>query len=315
MDQAQVFKFLSDQQMAGKRCVLVTVCFVEAASMRNPGALMGVSEDGAFAGSLSGGCIENAVVGEALAALEQGTSRIVRFGAGSRYLDVRLPCGGGLDIHFQPLSGGNFIQQCKAAFDARAPFSIKIGPEDPKFLPGQQEDQFDRDQGMAIFAYQPRVRLVIVGHGAGVEALAILGQSVDCEIEVLTPDQRVQDQLESRLIPVTPLERTSDVHLLCSDASTAIIFLFHDHDWELALMRHALTLPHFYLGAMGGRRAHEQRCNALRASGVAEQAIASIRAPIGLFHSSRDPQTLAISTLAEVINKYQEREFGAAIGG
>lgn len=315
MDQAQVFEFLSQQHTAGMRCVLVTICFVEGASMRDPGTLMGVSEDGTFAGSLSGGCIENAVVAEALAALEQGTPRLVRFGAGSRYLDVRLPCGGGLDIHFQPLSSGKFMQQCRAALDARMPFSIKIGSGHPECLPGLREDQFDRDQGVAVFACQPRLRLVIIGHGAGVEALAILGQSIDCEIEVLTPDQRVHNQLEPRSIPVTFLERTSDVHLLSSDAWTAIVFLFHDHDWELALMRHALSLPHFYLGAMGGRRAHMERCNALRASGVAEQAIASICAPIGLFHSSRNPQTLALSTLAQVVDKFQVRELGAAIRG
>lgn len=283
--------------------------------MRNPGSLMVVCEDGTFAGSLSGGCIENAVVAEALAALDQGASRIVRFGAGSRYLDVRLPCGGGLDIHFQPLPGSKFVQQSRAALDTRTPFSIKIGSGEPECLAGEYEDQFDRDRGTAVFAYRPAVRLMIIGHGSGVEALALLGQSIDCEIEVLTPDKRVQDQLEARSIPVTRLERTSDVHLLSSDAWTAIVFLFHDHDWELALMRHALALPHFYLGAMGGRHAHEERCNALRASGVTEQAIATICAPIGLFHSSRDPQTLALSTLAEVINNFQKRQTGAAIGG
>lgn len=282
--------------------------------MRNPGTLMGVCDDGTFAGSLSGGCIENAVVAEALAALEEGASRIVRFGAGSRYLDVRLPCGGGLDIHFQPLSDGKFIQRCRAALGARKPFSIKIGSGDPECLPVQQEDQFDRAQGMAIFAYHPSVRLLIIGHGAVVEALAILGHAIGCEIEVLTPDSRVEHRLELRSVSVTRLEKIAEVHLMQSDAWTAIIFLFHDHDWELAMMRHALSLPHFYLGAMGGHRAHTERCNALRASGATEREIASICAPIGLFHSSRDPQTLALSTLAEVINKCQERKFGPAIG-
>lgn len=62
--------------------------------MRNPGTIMGVAQDGSFAGSLSGGCIENAVVAEALEALKEDAPRMVRFGAGSPYLDIKLPCGG-----------------------------------------------------------------------------------------------------------------------------------------------------------------------------------------------------------------------------
>ena len=65
---------------------------------------------------------------------------------------------------------------------------------------------------------------------------------------------------------------------------------------------------------MGGRRAHAARCAALNALGVSAAAIASIRAPIGLFHSSRDPDTLALSTLAEIVRAYQAADFGAALG-
>ena len=78
MDQGRVFAFLKERQAAGRRCVLVTVLSVEGSSMRNPGTHMGVCEDGTFAGSLSGGCIENAVVAEALEAHRAGAPRVVR---------------------------------------------------------------------------------------------------------------------------------------------------------------------------------------------------------------------------------------------
>ena len=71
-------------------------------------------------------------------------------------------------------------------------------------------------------------------------------------------------------------------------------------------MARALDLPHFFIGAMGGRRAHANRVETLRALGVSAEAIASIEAPIGLFHSSRDPDTLALSTLAQVVRAYQQ---------
>ena len=75
-------------------------------------------------------------------------------------------------------------------------------------------------------------------------------------------------------------------------------------------MARALELPRFYLGAMGSRKAHAARCEALAAAGVSAEEIATINAPIGLFHSSRDPETLALSALGEIIQAYQQADFG-----
>lgn len=275
---------------------------------------MGVCEDGRFAGSLSGGCIEDAVVAEARAALAKGKPHLVRFGAGSPYIDIKLPCGGGLDIHFQPLADSHFVDACRAAISSRQPFTVKISSGAVECLAGWQAARFDAATSSGLFGHWPNARLLIIGHGAGVEALAKLGQSMDCEIAVLTPDRRVQSALNSQAIDVSRLERTSDTHVLQSDPWAAIIFLFHDHDWEITLMEQALALPHFYIGAMGGRQAHRARCDTLHSRGVSAAAIASIHAPIGLFHSSRDPQTLALSALGEVIQTYQNTDFEAAIG-
>jgi len=314
VDQPQVFDFLYTNIAAGKRCALVTVCAVEGSSMRNPGTHMGVCEDGTFEGSLSGGCIENAVVAEAQAALAEGKQRVVRFGAGSPYLDIKLPCGGGLDIHFEPLPDSKFVDACRAAQSARRPFAVTIDESSVAFSDETHTDGFDLAAGKGTFTHWPVARLLIIGHGAGVEALASLGRTMGCDIEALTPDDRVEAQLKARSIRVSRLEKTSDTHLLSSDPWTAFIFLFHDHDWETALIRRALELPHFYIGAMGGRRAHSIRSAALAATGVSEQAIGSIHAPIGLFHSSRDPQTLALSALGEVVRTYHDCDFKQAAG-
>ena len=128
MDQRRIFRFLAERIGAGDACVLVTVLAVEGSAMRNPGTHMAVAADGSFVGSLSGGCIENAVVAEALGALKLRTARTVRFGEGSPYLDIRLPCGGGLDIHFQPLADGALPGACLAAIAARQPAAVGEGP-------------------------------------------------------------------------------------------------------------------------------------------------------------------------------------------
>ena len=65
---------------------------------------------------------------------------------------------------------------------------------------------------------------------------------------------------------------------------------------------------------MGGRKAHAQRLENLEARGVSAEKLESIHAPIGLFHSSRDPHTLALSTLAQVIRSYQDTDFESTLG-
>ena len=282
--------------------------------MRNPGTIMGVAQDGRFAGSLSGGCIENAVVAEALEVLKEGKSRIVRFGAGSRYLDIRLPCGGGLDLLFQPLADGSLAEACLTAIAARQPFSIASDGDRAKLVVDWRKPAFDPQTKTAVFGHWPEPLLQIIGHGAGVEALAMLARTNGCSTRILTPDTRIVEQLAASEVDATLLERTSQTDALRSDPWTATIFLFHDHDWEIELMERALAMPHFYIGAMGGRRAHDVRCEALRERGVDNVQMASIRAPVGLFHSSRDPQTLALSTLAEVVRTYEETDFAGQYG-
>lgn len=314
MEQASVFEFLEECRLRGERSVLVTVCAVEGSSMRNPGTVMGVAADGSFAGSLSGGCIEQAVVAEALDALKADAPRMVRFGAGSRYLDIKLPCGGGLDLHFLPLEGSFLAADCVASVRGREPFAISIGEDGAEHMRRWRPSMFDPATGHSTFGQWPMPKLQIIGHGAGVSALAKLARTHGCALRVLTPDSAIIEQLGEHAIHGLLLSRTSQTDLLLSDAWTATIFLFHDHDWEIELMAEALEQPHFYIGAMGGRKAHAFRTEALLANGVSQETIDTIRAPIGVFHSSRDPQTLALSTLAEVIRAYQDADFEAALG-
>ena len=282
--------------------------------MRNPGTIMGVVEDGSYEGSLSGGCIENAVVAEALDALKVAEPRVVRFGAGSPYLDIKLPCGGGLDLHFAPLEQNDLTTHCLASEAARQPYAICVGPNGAEYREQWQPASFDRATGVGAFGQWPAPRVQIIGHGAGVEALSNLAGAMGCEVCAYTPDERIIAALEAKGHAPVLLKRRTQTDRLESDPWSAFVFLFHDHDWEIELMERALSLPRFYLGAMGGRKAHTLRCEALAARGVAQEKLDTIKAPIGVFHSSRDPHTLALSTLAEVIRAYQDADFEAAVG-
>ncbi|MGQ0831317.1 MAG: XdhC family protein [Microthrixaceae bacterium] len=88
----------------GKRIALARVVDIEGSGPRLPGAAMAVSEDGEVIGSVSGGCVESAVVSEALEVLASGDRRVVSFGySDDDAFAVGLTCGGTVHLFLEPL--------------------------------------------------------------------------------------------------------------------------------------------------------------------------------------------------------------------
>jgi len=89
---------------AGRRVAVARVVNLEGSGPRDPGAAMAVSEDGEVVGSVSGGCVEGAVVTEALKVLESGERRMVTFGySDDEAFAVGLTCGGTIHLFVEPL--------------------------------------------------------------------------------------------------------------------------------------------------------------------------------------------------------------------
>ena len=90
----------------GDRVAIATVVGVKRSAPRPPGAKMAVNEQGEVSGSVSGGCVEGAVVEVAAEVLREGQPRLVHFGiADSDAWDVGLPCGGEIDVFVEEYSG------------------------------------------------------------------------------------------------------------------------------------------------------------------------------------------------------------------
>jgi xanthine dehydrogenase accessory factor len=88
----------------GRRVALARVVDIEGSGPRLPGAAMAVADDGEVAGSVSGGCVEGAVVSEALEILETGERRLVTFGySDDEAFAVGLTCGGTIPLFIEPL--------------------------------------------------------------------------------------------------------------------------------------------------------------------------------------------------------------------
>jgi xanthine dehydrogenase accessory factor len=101
----EILNDLERWRRQGRRVALARVVDVEGSGPRLPGAAMAVNDEGEVAGSVSGGCVEGAVVGEAMALLEsRGEGRLVTFGySDDEAFAVGLTCGGTIHLFLEEL--------------------------------------------------------------------------------------------------------------------------------------------------------------------------------------------------------------------
>lgn len=89
----------------GRKVALATVLSTWGSAPRPAGSLLAIDEAGQFVGSVSGGCIEGAVVSEGLAAIQDGKPRSLSFGVSNEEAwAVGLACGGQIRIYVEPVA-------------------------------------------------------------------------------------------------------------------------------------------------------------------------------------------------------------------
>lgn len=282
----EIMQFLAARQSVGERVALVTLSEVAGSSMRNPGTHMGIAESGAYAGSLTGGCIETAVVAEAQAAIAAGAPRLLHYGAGSPVIDIRLPCGGAVHLQVNPLDDPSLPRFALEAFSSRQEARLTLACP---------------DGGALQISHAPPLRVALFGDGAATLRLATLAQTMGADLALWSFDPAAATEFGAA---ATLLKTAADDLAFAGDPWTAIALLFHDHESEAQLLHRLLDHPRLMVGAMGSRATHAARVARLEALGVPAATIAAIRAPIGLIHSSRDPATLALSAFVEMVDAY-----------
>lgn len=283
--------------------VLAVIAGVEGPSYRPVGAMMAVlpgDPDPVRVGTLSSGCVERDIALQAMRTLETGRPCVLRYGRGSPFVDIQLPCGGGLDIALLPDPDRDVLTRLRAEEGARRPVALGIDLRTGALaLHGMAETGRDGDR--LVIARPPETRFLIFGKGPEASAFAALVQAAGFPAVLLSPDPETLEAparagLATRALPVA---RFPDD--LAPDPWTAVVLFFHDHDWEPPILAQALATDAFYVGAQGSRRSADARAMALRGMGVGEGRLARLRGPIGLVPSARDARTLAVSVLAEVL--------------
>ena len=100
----EVLEMAARWRAAGRRVAIATVVDTWGSSPRPVGSQLLVDEHGEFLGSVSGGCIEGAVIGAALEVIESGAHRILDFGVSNEQAwEVGLSCGGKMQVYVEPL--------------------------------------------------------------------------------------------------------------------------------------------------------------------------------------------------------------------
>jgi xanthine dehydrogenase accessory factor len=118
-----------------------------------------VAGDKRFAGSISGGCLEQALTEEAQIAMKEGTNRTLRYGTGSPYLDVRLPCGGGIDLYVDVNVDRAALQSAIALGRARRSFSLVFDPASARSSLRVEDEQVDAQPGAFVRRFNPKLRI------------------------------------------------------------------------------------------------------------------------------------------------------------
>lgn len=286
----------------GQGVALVTLVRSEGGSPRPPGSQMVVAANGDYAGHLTGGCAEGVIVDEALAAMAEGRNRILRLGTGSDYLDIQLPCGASVELHIDVTVDRDTMAAVSTALEHRqvvALDSLYQGSHQVVVDPGP-------DGPLSGFrrVYTPPRRLLVYGKGPNAYTLARLAAESDFTVSLYSPDQATLLACEGRGVATGALTSPAAVRVPSLDGHTAAVLMFHEHDWEPALLEPLLRTDAFYLGALGSRRTQQQRCVQLAAMGFPDAA-ERIHGPVGLDIGAGNPVEIALSILAEMVQVYR----------
>jgi xanthine dehydrogenase accessory factor len=300
---ADILRFVAREHAAGRRCALLVVTGLSGGSMRHVGSLAAVSETGTMAGYVSNGCIDADIVLHAQEVIKTREPRALRYGKGSPFIDLQLPCGGSIDLVIDPEPDRQALAAALATLEARTAAPVGISTT-RGLLPTGRQAEAD-----LTIVLEPGLRLVAAGRGPSLVAVATQALAADFEVAYASPVAEERDALaalgaEQAFELVSPFDPVP----LKADRWTAVVLLFHEHDWEARILGAAVETDAFYIGCLGSERTHAARRLTLEAEGLSKARIDRIRGPIGVVPAMRSAQRLGPSVLAEIIQAHATRD-------
>lgn len=348
---------------SGHAVAVGTVIATWRSAPQPAGAAMVVSDDGAVAGSVSGGCVEGAVYELARQAILDGKPILERYGVSDEdAFAVGLSCGGILDVFVERVDHttfpelGSIVSDIEAgrpvavativahpdpsrvgrriivrpegarshdAHDADASGSLGSNEMDAAVVSdargalaagltstltyGPNGERLEAGARVFISSYSPRPRMIIFGAVDFALALsrvgAFLGYHVTvCDARPVFTTRSRFPEADDVVVDWPHRYLATEVAAGRVDGRSVLAVLTHDPKFDVPLLEIALRLPRVgYVGAMGSRRTHDDRCERLRRAGLTVDELSRMSSPLGLDLGARTPEETAVSIAAEII--------------
>lgn len=294
----------------GQAVVLATLVRTVGPAPRPVGSQMvfrGSRADGYF----SGGCLEADVANHAAQVAETGAPRRLVYGEGSPWIDIRLLCGGAIEILLERIDPD----------DAAVGALLRLSGQREQVLWSsdgvKRHAQADDSVRPAAFdgsryclSYTPNWRMLVVGGDPIALAIASLAAMSGFGATLVRPLG------PTRAPPIAgvayfrgPLVQALAEHV--PDRWTAIVTATHDDAIDDEVLTTAAGYPCAYVGVLGSVRRVPARRQRLGAAGLSDDQLEAIRAPIGAARCGKGPWEVAVSVIAEIM---QLRRSGIARG-
>lgn len=333
-------------QKEGASVALATVVQTWGSSPRRVGAKMALTSDGRIVGSVSGGCVENAVVEAGLESLKTNRPQLLHFGvADDTAWEVGLACGGSIDIFVQPLNtiffsflrttwqdespsvhvtvirgsgemlGREFLIQADGSvignhWDTKLILELAM---EARLSGNSQRTRVNEEIEVFIELIDPPQTLILVGGVHIAASLASLAKTLGYRTILIDPRKAWGNEERfphvDRLIQEWPDLAFKQVNIT---SSTAIAMLTHDPKLDDPALKVALNSPAFYVGALGSKSTHAKRRERLLNDGMNEAQLLRLHAPIGLDIGAHSPEEIALAIMAEVVTVDRKREQSSA---
>ncbi len=154
-----------------------------------------------------------------------------------------------------------------------------------------------------IETYIRPIKVIIIGAVHIAQYLVDIAKSLNFEISIIDPrgyfatSQRFP---ELKIINKWPNEAFKEIE---TNENTALIALTHDPKIDDPALQYALNKKFYYIGALGSKKTHENRCQRLKEAGFTDEQIKSIHGPIGIKLGGRSAPEIALSVIAQLVSE------------
>ena len=327
-----------------KEIALATVIQTWGSSPRGIGSKMALSLDGNVIGSVSGGCVENAVIEAGINALQTGRPKLLKYGVADEIAwEVGLACGGSIEIFVKPLDINSLIKYrsviedegqvvnatiirgsedllgCELLFNGQNSVTDWLGNSWDGQIHDFASDIFSQGTSRRVVLNDeieiffelilPMPTLIVVGGVHIAVALTSLAKTLGYRTIIIDPRKAWGNEERfpevDQLIQAWPDEAFKQIKVT---HSTAIATLTHDPKLDDPAIKFALTGPAFYVGALGSRSTQAKRRERLLSEGLEIAHLDRLHGPIGLNINAQNPEEIALAIMAEVVESYRKRK-------